>query len=305
MKHDRITELYEGDWGSFEGQRLARERIHWICAQAEGPEVLDIGCSQGIASILLAREGKRMTGVDVQAASIEFAEERRSGEEDPVRDRLRFAVAEASNLPFEDASFDTVLLGEVLEHLIDVGPPLAEARRVLRSGGQLVVTSPYGISRSHDHKEPLYLAPLLELLASDFDVEHYHVIDGPISSYFGLVARHTPNRPASAEPWRGALGLAERRLAHQDRTVEDLRQELATLRSHPRPANEQALKERNQALRTKLDERGAQVETLKGRLEAQTQRSEEWKARALELTERLDAQAAEGGGGRRGAQGAP
>ena len=166
MKQDRITDLYEGNWGSFEGQRLARERIHWICAQAEGPGVLDIGCSQGIASILLAREGKRVIGVDIQAASIEFAEERRSGEEQLVRDRLRFAVAEAGDLPFGDASFDTVLLGEVLEHLIDFGAALTEARRVLRPGGQLVITSPYGISRSLDHKEPLYLTPLLELLAS-------------------------------------------------------------------------------------------------------------------------------------------
>ncbi|MCH7628746.1 MAG: hypothetical protein IH997_08525, partial [Proteobacteria bacterium] len=54
---DRISELYLGEVASDEASEVARERIHWMCSHARGETVLDIGCSQGIAAILLAREG--------------------------------------------------------------------------------------------------------------------------------------------------------------------------------------------------------------------------------------------------------
>ncbi|MCP2014941.1 SAM-dependent methyltransferase [Deinococcus sp. HSC-46F16] len=52
---------------------------------------------------------------------------------------VRRGVAE--QLPFPDTSFDTVLLVRVLAHLHDPARALAEARRVLRPGGQLVVAA--------------------------------------------------------------------------------------------------------------------------------------------------------------------
>jgi 2-polyprenyl-6-hydroxyphenyl methylase/3-demethylubiquinone-9 3-methyltransferase len=58
----------------------------------EGRRVLDVGCSQGIASILLAREGKTVWGVDREALAVESAKERLADEEEPVRNGSRCPV---------------------------------------------------------------------------------------------------------------------------------------------------------------------------------------------------------------------
>ncbi len=51
--------------------------------------------------------------------------------------------ADAGCLPFSDASFDTVLLLDVLEHLPQPEAALAEARRVLKTGGKAIVQVPF------------------------------------------------------------------------------------------------------------------------------------------------------------------
>ena len=48
----------------------------------------------------------------------------------------------AGNLPFRDASFDSVLCTEVLEHLESPQTCIAEIKRVLKSGGRAYITSP-------------------------------------------------------------------------------------------------------------------------------------------------------------------
>ena len=65
---------------------------------------------------------------------------------DPAK-RPRVA-ADVHALPFRDGTFDAVKATEILEHVADVGKALAECRRVLRSGGRLVITAPF-LERLH------------------------------------------------------------------------------------------------------------------------------------------------------------
>lgn len=51
-------------------------------------------------------------------------------------------LADAQFLPFKEGSFDTIVAGEVIEHLTDPSFLLKEARRVLKSDGKLIVTTP-------------------------------------------------------------------------------------------------------------------------------------------------------------------
>jgi ubiquinone/menaquinone biosynthesis C-methylase UbiE len=53
-----------------------------------------------------------------------------------------FAVGDGLRLPFDDSTFDHVVLAEVLEHLPDHAAALGEARRVLRPAGTLAVSVP-------------------------------------------------------------------------------------------------------------------------------------------------------------------
>ena len=59
---DRVNEAYYGSLGETMAVKT-RDRINWMCSQASGNTVLDVGCSQGIATILLSREGFRVKGV--------------------------------------------------------------------------------------------------------------------------------------------------------------------------------------------------------------------------------------------------
>jgi len=100
-----------------------------------GEWVLDMGCGEGRFAAELARIGARPVGIDVAAEPL-----RRARERHPELD-LRQIAAEGA-WPLEDASFDAVWAGEVIEHVADTAGWLSEARRVLRSGGSLLLSTP-------------------------------------------------------------------------------------------------------------------------------------------------------------------
>jgi SAM-dependent methyltransferase len=97
-----------------------------------GLRVLDLGCRDGaLTSAYLA--GNDVVGVDVDRQSLAVAGRR--GVQSVWADLEQ-------RLPFDDDSFDVVVVGEVLEHLRLPEQLLAEARRLLRSGGVLVGSVP-------------------------------------------------------------------------------------------------------------------------------------------------------------------
>ena len=94
--------------------------------------VLDLGCRYGALTQAYVA-GNEVVGVDVDRDAL--AEAAKLGIE------TLWADVEQP-LPLEDASFDAVVAGELLEHLRDPGALVAEARRVLRPGGVLVGSVP-------------------------------------------------------------------------------------------------------------------------------------------------------------------
>jgi 2-polyprenyl-3-methyl-5-hydroxy-6-metoxy-1,4-benzoquinol methylase len=100
-----------------------------------GERVLDMGCGEGRFAAELARMGAHPVGIDVAAEPL-----RRALERHPELD-LRQMSAEGA-WPLQDASFDAVWAGEVIEHVADTAGWLSEARRVLRSGGSLLLSTP-------------------------------------------------------------------------------------------------------------------------------------------------------------------
>jgi SAM-dependent methyltransferase len=99
---------------------------------------LDYGCADGGYAIGLIERGvTHVTGVDVGQERIEEAQ-KRYGEDR----RTTFMVVDALSIPFDDASFDGVLLNEVLEHVEDESATLSEITRVLKRGGHLALFSP-------------------------------------------------------------------------------------------------------------------------------------------------------------------
>jgi ubiquinone/menaquinone biosynthesis C-methylase UbiE len=107
-----------------------------LAGSAPGAEILDSPCGFGRHSIPLADAGFKVTGIDRSPAQVAEAK-KRSGE----REWPRFLEADYRELPFEDASFDTVLnLFSSLGYrgVEETQAVFTEFRRVLRPGGALV-----------------------------------------------------------------------------------------------------------------------------------------------------------------------
>ena len=101
-----------------------------------GERVLDVGCGEGRFAAELARAGAEVVGIDAAAEPL-----RRARRHHPELVDLR-QVPAVGPWPLEDASFDAVWAGEVIEHVADTAGWLSELRRVLRSGGLLLLSTP-------------------------------------------------------------------------------------------------------------------------------------------------------------------
>ncbi len=175
MKYlDRVAEAYEGLAEELMGKQMqeqTRERIDWICAQVQGEFVLDIGCSQGICEVLLARKGLHVTGIDVAEESIAYARNFLEGEELDVKLRVQFICGDFLTVGSLPRQYDTVLMTELLEHLEQPEEMVRKGAQALRDGGTMVVTVPFGINDYPDHKHTFYFAQIYEMLSRYIRVE--------------------------------------------------------------------------------------------------------------------------------------
>jgi SAM-dependent methyltransferase len=126
-------------WGTapdFVGPRHElRERLllDLFLSAGPGPEVLNGGAGQGTLTQKLAELGFDVTSTDVSTEAVQLLRARAPG---------LTVEADLTSLPFDDASFDGVVLGEVLEHIEDDRRALAEVARVLRQEGVLALSVP-------------------------------------------------------------------------------------------------------------------------------------------------------------------
>ncbi len=123
-------------WGFGQERRLDLIRRF---VPLEGRSILDVGCGLGMYVRAFRRFSQDVHGVDVDADKVAEASQ----------DLPNIRVAPAESLPYEDESFDAVLLHEVIEHVSDDQGALAEAVRVLRGpgtggepGGRVIVFAP-------------------------------------------------------------------------------------------------------------------------------------------------------------------
>ncbi len=132
--HESLWEgVPEGLWPPYWAARLAFLLAH----VPAGARVLDVGCGEGWFTAALARAGREAVGIDVaRGAAAPRARTRGRAELDCASSPRR------APWPLQDVSFDAVWAGEVLEHVADTAGWLSEVRRVLRSGGALVLSTP-------------------------------------------------------------------------------------------------------------------------------------------------------------------
>jgi len=142
---------------------------------AAGRRVLDAACGEGYGSYLLAAHAAHVTGVDIDASTIDHARARYA------RANLAYGHASVAALPMPDASIDLIVSFETIEHLSEQRAMLAEFRRVLAPQGALIVSSPNrpvynetGGMPNHFHVKELDRAELKALLDPVFPQQAWH-----------------------------------------------------------------------------------------------------------------------------------
>ena len=97
--------------------------------------VLDVGCGPGQLGAELKRRGvARVVGIELNPEASRLAAR--------VLDEVVTANVESNDLPFVDESFDCIVYGDVLEHLVDPWAVLAGHRRLVTEGGTILVSMP-------------------------------------------------------------------------------------------------------------------------------------------------------------------
>ncbi|WP_374017405.1 methyltransferase domain-containing protein [Paenibacillus thiaminolyticus] len=185
---DVVTEAYFGNKGEAFA-RKTRERIHWICSQAKGQNVLDIGCSQGITEIILAREGKKAVGIDIEPEAIAYAKTSLSSQSESVQTNVTYEACSIFDYR-STIKFDTVILSEVLEHFSSSASLLERVSEFMKQDSILIITVPFGINDYIDHKKTYYFFNLLDDLTpyfSVFDVKFF-------GKWIGVVAEKNPGK---------------------------------------------------------------------------------------------------------------
>jgi SAM-dependent methyltransferase len=156
------TPLRANDYDSFAEAYTAENETSLINAYYERPatlalagdvagrRILDAGCGAGPLFAALRDRGAVVTGIDKSTGMLELARRRLGPDAD-----LRVADL-ADPLPFPDDSFDDVIASLVLHYLRDWKPTLTELRRVLRTGGRLIVSvnHPFLVNLMHRQTGP-------------------------------------------------------------------------------------------------------------------------------------------------------
>jgi SAM-dependent methyltransferase len=117
---------------------LARRELMYVPFVAQG-RLLELGCGNGQYLQRLQSAGWKCVGIDFDPAAV--ANAKALG--------LDARVGTLAEQRFADASFDTVLMSHVIEHLPDPHAELREVRRILKPGGRVVLLTPNVGSLGH------------------------------------------------------------------------------------------------------------------------------------------------------------
>jgi ubiquinone/menaquinone biosynthesis C-methylase UbiE len=134
----RPQELCFDDAAYLDHETWIRPAFHQL-GELPGRTVLDYGCGHGMAAVVLARRGARVTALDLSHGYLEEAHQRARANGVAVE----FVQADGERLPFADGSFDRVWGHAILHHL-NLRRAAAELHRILRPGGVAVFCEPWG-----------------------------------------------------------------------------------------------------------------------------------------------------------------
>ncbi len=166
-----------------------------LAGELKGKRVLDVGCGRGILACDAAKRGAHVVGIDISEAAVELAHELLSEMDPGDAARVEIRLHDAKSLPFPPDTFDVVFMIDIWEHLHhhEIEKVLREVKRVLRSGGRLIVhTGPNTWFYSYGYPITKFLARVIlrrklpETLRKESDAVMHVNEQSPLSLFMAL-----------------------------------------------------------------------------------------------------------------------
>lgn len=166
-----MSEFYENYWKEL-GGHLSDFNAKWpklkpFISTNTGITILDFGCGAGqiLKEIKKVNPGAKLIGLDISEKALNEAKK-----ELPYAEFYK--INDGEKVPIQDNSVDLIFSSEVIEHAYDTENAVSEISRILKSGGKLLLTTPY-----HG-----FIKNLTILLSGKFD-SHFDPI-GPHVRFF-------------------------------------------------------------------------------------------------------------------------
>lgn len=137
-----MSNFYEKYWKD-KNDFLSDFKLKWpilsfFIPKKEGVAIVDFGCGNGeiLREIKKINSNSMLIGLDVSEEALRQAREKNS-------DADFFKIEDGDSFPIKNSSADFVFSSEVMEHVYDTQNAFEEISRILKSGGELLITVPY------------------------------------------------------------------------------------------------------------------------------------------------------------------
>ncbi len=171
----------------------------------DGRDVLEAGSGEGYGADLLSRRARVVVCVDYDTSAVEHTRTRYP--------RLTVHQGNLVDLPLDAATVDVVVNFQVIEHLWDQPAFIAECHRVLRPGGQLLISTPNRITFTPDSDIPVNPFHTRELDAMELTEL---LVDGGFTVDRMLGVHHGPRLLELDAKWDGSIIDAQIQRALRD-----------------------------------------------------------------------------------------
>ncbi|HEW79880.1 MAG TPA: methyltransferase domain-containing protein [Phycisphaerales bacterium] len=207
-------------WDDVRGEELNKQCMDMV-SPTDGKQILELGCGIGGSAPHISTCG-RYIGTDLSTEAINTASKTFGN-----RPGFSFVVMDAQDLKFSDCMFDLVIAKEVIEHVSNVKQTLQEAFRVLKPGGNILITSP--------NRDSLHLRVNRMLGHKDFTCSFDHIRELTYGEAEKLLLevgfKITNTSGLFLKPYWGIPGVDEhvRHLTDNDPIMVDMLKELGRL----------------------------------------------------------------------------